>query len=193
MENIRVGIAQAAQLPSFIEIHNSSTILDALAIAGFKEAPGTDLLAIHRGRTLNLFVSLHAHGIKNNDRIFILQRRRKDGSRKKQFLESLSQRAPSVIEIMNRKRMKLNTEKKAEYYRILDLMYNSWENYKTFPKMLEDLLKGQEMHHTNNSSNTKQIGTNLDFMSEISEEPLPSLGFVQSNGRNVSTCGIAND
>lgn len=204
---INLQVAFASQPVSTIRIHNSSTILDALIEADVIQETDASSISIssssrnalslesydyftfYNGILLNPFMSLHSYGIRNNSKICTAIKRRKDGSRAKKFLESIkssSSQSHITMEI-NKKRHKFMAEKRVEIMRLYDLTFNSWEGLKVFPKMLDDIFKSQEAQYAAPITDSE---TNLDFMSEISEDPLPYLGIINAKDRN---CGIENN
>lgn len=208
---INLQVDFASQPVSTIQIHNSSTILDALVEADVIHEKDISSLSIsklsrnaltfesydyfifYKGILLNPFMSLHSYGIRNNSKICIAIKRRKDGSRAKKFLESIKSNNNNQSHItmeLNKKRHKFMAEKKVEVMRLYDLTFNSWEGLKVFPKMLDDIFKAQESQYSSPNTDSK---TNLDFMSEISEDPLPYLGIINANDRNISDYSIENN
>ena len=181
LENICIGIVYSSEKPSFIEIDNTSTVLEAILMAGYEEVKGYDLYAFHRGKCLNLFVSLLGNGVKDNGKIYIGLKRRKDGSRARAFLESLkygveNSKNRAYSEAINRKRTKIINERRFQMLRAIDLSYLSFETVKTYPRILSDMVKNQEARVASmNNQNETSFETNLNFMSKISEEPLPIL------------------
>lgn len=207
---ITLQVAFASQPISTIEIHNSSTVLEALTMAEVIQESSIpsisistssknalsleayDYFTFFKGKLLNPFMSLHSYGVRNNSKICVAIKRRKDGSRAKKFLESMkSSNSQSHITMeINKKRHKFIAEKRVEVMRLYDLTFNSWEGLKVFPKMLDDIFKAQEMQYTSPNTDSE---TNLDFMSEISEDPLPYLGIINANDRNINDYSIENN
>lgn len=208
---INLQVAFASQPVATIRIHNSSTILDALIAAEIIQESAISSISIStssrnalslesydyftffEGKLLNPFMSLHSYGIRNNSKICTTMKRKKDGSRAKKFLESIKSNNNNQSHItmeINKKRHKFMAEKKVEVMRLYDLTFNSWEGLKVFPKMLDDIFKAQEAQYSSPNTDSE---TNLNFMSEISEDPLPYLGIINANDRNISDCGIENN
>lgn len=135
--------------------------------------PNHELLIFHNGKLMNPFMTIKGLGLGHRATLVAINKRRKDGSRKANFLQNMANRTLPYDDISQKKQIK--QAQIEEFQRIKDMYLNLLQYNPDYIKIFDQMVQSIERQKDTLASKGPTFQTVIPTEHILQEEPLPSL------------------